>query len=42
MGVLRVKKEGNIASGYFVIFITHRVRVLRRELVHFSRVLRVL
>ena len=34
-GSLRVKKEGNITSGYFVIFITHRVRVcafMHREL----------
>ena len=34
-GSLRVKKEGNIASGYFVIFITHQVRVcafMHREL----------
>ena len=31
-GSLRVKKEGNIASGYFVIFITHRVRVCTENL----------
>ena len=31
-GSLRVKKEGNIASGYFVIFITHRVRVCTESL----------
>ena len=31
-GSLRVKQEGNIASGYFVIFITHRVRVCAENL----------
>ena len=31
-GSCRVKKGGNIASGYFVIFITHRVRVCTKNL----------
>ena len=31
-GSSRVKKEGNIASGYFVICITHRVRVCTENL----------